>query len=261
MLARELDLVGPCLTLSGACASSLQALIRGVLMIRSGEADRVLVVAAESSLHPLFLGSFKRLGVLARPGDGCRPFDRRRSGFLMSEGAAAVMLESDSQNGPSSANDVWVENVCLAGDSAHLTAGDSSGRVLKYVLDAVIDGRAIELVHAHATGTIVNDPIELAAIEHAVKRTNSARPPSIYSHKGAIGHSLGAAGLSAIVLNYLMHSRGVVLPNVQTRTPLRATSVNIAARTVDRQITRSVALAAGFGGACAAVSLVSDRNG
>ena len=64
------------------------------MLIRSGQAKRVLVVASEASVHPLFLGSFARLGVLALPGVGCKPFDAEREGFLMSEAAAAVKLPS-----------------------------------------------------------------------------------------------------------------------------------------------------------------------
>ena len=85
---------GPRLIFSAACASGLHALIRGAMLIHSGEAKRVLVAAAEASIHPLFLGSFKRLGLLPRPGVGCRPFDLHRDGFLMSEAAAAVCLEA-----------------------------------------------------------------------------------------------------------------------------------------------------------------------
>ena len=88
-----LGLRGPRLTISAACASGLQALIEGVMLIRSRQVTQALVVASESSLHPLFIGCFQRLGVLARPGRGCRPFDRQRDGFLMSEAAAAVLLE------------------------------------------------------------------------------------------------------------------------------------------------------------------------
>ena len=79
---------GPALTISAACASGLHALIRATMMIRGGEADRVLVVAAEASVSPIFLGSFRRMGVLPAEGVGCRPFDQARDGFLMSEAAA-----------------------------------------------------------------------------------------------------------------------------------------------------------------------------
>src|SRR4051794_19112283 len=100
-VADALHLRGPRLTVSAACASGLHALSRGALMIQSGEARQVLVVAAEASVHPLFLGSFQRLGVLAKPGEGCRPFDRNRTGFYMSEAAASVLLEADVEgDGP-----------------------------------------------------------------------------------------------------------------------------------------------------------------
>src|SRR5262249_1371668 len=70
---------GPTLTVSGACASGLHALVRGCMMIRASQAKRVLVVAAESSLHPLFIACYRQLGVLTSA--ACRPFDVRREGF------------------------------------------------------------------------------------------------------------------------------------------------------------------------------------
>src|SRR3954464_875948 len=108
--------LGPRLTVSAACASGLLALIRGALMIKSGEAKRVLVVGAEASVHELFIGSFRRLGVLAKAGEGCRPFDEGRSGFLMSEAGAAVCLES----GDGGAGEVLIEKMAMGGDATHL---------------------------------------------------------------------------------------------------------------------------------------------
>src|SRR6267142_4563636 len=108
-VARELGIgFAPRLTASAACASGLLALIRGVLMIKAGEAKRVLVVAAEASVHDLFLARFRRLGVLAKAGEGCRPFDEGRSGFLLSEAGAAVCLESLSDG---NGDHVLIENM------------------------------------------------------------------------------------------------------------------------------------------------------
>ncbi|HEV8606717.1 MAG TPA: beta-ketoacyl synthase N-terminal-like domain-containing protein, partial [Tepidisphaeraceae bacterium] len=108
---------GPRLTVSGACASGLLALIRGALMIKAGEAKRVMVVAAEASVHEMFVGSFRRLGVLARAGEGCRPFDEGRSGFLMSEAGAAVCLEGVSEE---DGGGVLIERMAMGGDATHL---------------------------------------------------------------------------------------------------------------------------------------------
>jgi 3-oxoacyl-[acyl-carrier-protein] synthase II len=245
---------GPALTVSAACASGLHALIRAAMMIRSGEADRVLVVAAEASVNPLFLASFRRLGVLPKEGVGCKPFDEHRDGFLMSEAAAAVCLESaETEN--AGRPYAQVERFAMGGDAAHITGGDASGATLRRLLRAVIDRRAAQLIHAHATGTEMNDPVELAAIsdECIVDEAH----PMIYSHKGPLGHSLGAAGLVSVVLNCLSHRHGVVPGNVQTHHPLPAPRLRLTRELQTGKIDRSIAIAAGFGGALAVVALTS----
>lgn len=265
VLGRELGLgCGARLTLSAACASGLHALIRGSMLIRFGQYRRVLVVAAESSIHPLFLGSFQRLGILARPGYGCRPFDRHREGFLMSEAAAAVCLEAHEQlrtdqdasysdRGNGSA--LFVDRCALGGDATHLTGSDPDATTLKRLLRQVIGDWPIDLVHAHGTATQINDQVELAAIESSL---GDAMPqPLLYSHKGALGHSLGASGMVSVVLNALAHRYGVVPPNGQTREPLTTSRVRIANSVESRPIHRSIAAAAGFGGSVAVVSLSS----
>ena len=253
-LAQALDLRGPRLTLSAACASGLHALVRGAMMIMGGEARRVLVVASESSLHPLFLGSFKRLGVLAREGEGCRPFDQNRRGFLMSEAAAAVCLEATE--GTSATPIARVDRFALGGDATHLTGSDPTGATLRHLLRRVVDQqRPVNLFHAHATGTKINDPVELDAIESVLPDQDGPRP-SLYSHKGAIGHSLGAAGLTSIVINALCHRDGIVPPNIQTPDPLPMKRVTLSREPVQRRIDRSVTMASGFGGPIAVVSLV-----
>lgn len=258
--------IGPRLTLSGACAGGLHALVRAVLLLEHGDADRAVVVAAESSLHPMFLQSFRRLGVLAADGDRCRPFDVNRSGFLCAEAAAAVVLERAAEPRP---GDVWVDRYGLAGDAAHLTGSDPAGTTLRRLLARAIDGRPVDVIHAHGTGTVANDAAESAAIDSvlaevpgAARRGPPARHdppvrPNVYSHKGAIGHTVGAAGLVSIVLNVLMHRRGVVPPNVGVETPIPVRHAAICPGAVERPVHRSVACAAGFGGATATVSMAS----
>jgi 3-oxoacyl-(acyl-carrier-protein) synthase len=256
-LATDLDTRGPLLTLSAACASGLHALIRAAMMIRSGEVRQALVVATEASVHPLFLGSFQRLGVLAKAGEGCRPFDGNRTGFYMSEAACAVLLEAANPD-DAAAGSIVVENFALGGDATHLTGGDPDGRVLRHLLHKVIAGRPVDLVHAHGTGTALNDEIELAAIEAAVCESEPKAHPIIYSHKAALGHSLGASGLLSVVLNCQSHATGVVPPNVRTTEPLPTRNVTIRQPITRRRIDRSLAMAAGFGGPMAVVSLASS---
>ncbi len=281
--------LGAHLTISAACASGLLALIRGAMMIESGQAQRVLVVVAEASVHPLFLASFARLGVLPKQGVGCRPFDHHRDGFLMSEAAAAICLEArPSPTAPTIPNGaaarqpqamptesqphhhppVFIDGYAMGADASHLTASDPSGRVLRHLINKVLSGRPVDLIHAHGTGTLANDPIELAALEKALAdnapAANNLWPqspsssPCLYSHKGALGHSLGAAGLISIVLSHRAHLSGVIPGNVRTADPLPTTRMSISRAPIHRPIRRSIALAAGFGGATAVVGLSSD---
>lgn len=256
-LCKELKLApGPRLNLSAACASGLDALIRGAIMIQSGEARQALIVGAEASVHPLFVGSFRRLGVLPREGMACRPFDRDREGFLISEAAAAVTLEAfDPEQRDGMPPVALVDRHALAGDATHLTASDPGGKTLRAMLRKVVDGRRVDLIHAHATGTVQNDPVELAVYE--AECGDDQLPPIVYSHKGALGHSLGAAGLVSVVLNCLAHRDGAVPGNVQCRNPLAVRRVRLPGEKTVAVIRRSIVAAAGFGGAMAAVSLKS----
>jgi len=136
-----------------------------------------------------------------------------------------------------------------------MTGGDPDGATLRRLLQQVVAARPVDLVHAHGTGTIFNDPIELAAMETSCCAGEA--PPLVYSHKGALGHSLGAAGIVSVALNCLMHRHGVVPPNVQTRSPLPTRRLRIAGEVVRTPVRRSVAVAAGFGGPAAVVSLIS----
>jgi 3-oxoacyl-[acyl-carrier-protein] synthase II len=253
-VARELGAgFGPRLTLSAACASGLHALGRAWMMIRSRQVERAIVVAAESSLHPLFLSSFKRLGVLSKDGVGCRPFDETRDGFLMSEAAAAVCLTASEVDADDDASGkVFVDRFALGGDATHLTGSDPDGRVLRKLIAQVAGTNPIDLVHAHGTGTITNDPVELSAIDATVHGR-----PNVFSHKAALGHSLGAAGLISVVLNCIAHERGIVPPNARTERPLDTRQVQIAKHAVTRDVRRSIAIAAGFGGPTAVVGIAS----
>ncbi len=239
---------GPRLTVSAACASGLHALIRAAMMIQAGEVTRALVVATEASVHPLFVGSFRRLGVLSEEGVPCRPFDVNRRGFLMSEAAAAICLESDPTARPLAA----VDRFALGGDAIHLTAGDPTGAVLRRLLKNVVNDQPVDLIHAHATGTQLHDAVELAAISD-LKFENW---PVVYSHKGALGHSLGAAGLVSIVINCLCHVGGRVPGNVNTADPMPAGGLTLSRMEIHRPVRRSIACASGFGGPTAVVSLV-----
>lgn len=240
-VGNDLGMTGPRLTLAAACASGLHALVRADLLLRSGECERALVVGCESSLHPLFIATFTRLGVLSKS-LRCAPFDRSRDGFLMSEAAAAVCLDRD---GP-----ITIDAGVMLSDAHHITGIDPAGAALRYLLSRLGDA---DLVHAHGTGTDANDPVELAAIDDIVGAAN----PSVYSHKAALGHTQGASGMIGVVLNVLAHRHGVVPPNIHTPDPIPARRAIVRRDATERPVHRSLILAAGFGGALGGVALRS----
>lgn len=253
-VADALGITAPRLTISAACASGLYALVRAAMLIVEGSARRVLTIAAEASVHPLFLASFERLGVLSGPAIGCRPFDRRRDGFLMSEASAAILLEAaDSHDLP--AGTVHVDQYALGADATHLTGIDPDAAALRHALDGVLATEPVDLLHAHGTGTAANDPLELATFDEAAR--SWPHGPILYSHKGSLGHSLGAAGLVSVALNALCHRQGLVPPNVRTTEPLPSDHVTISPTAVRRRVSRSLVAAMGFGGSIAAVTLQS----
>ena len=189
---------GPRLTLSAACAGGLHGLIRGAMMIQTGEATRVLVVAAEASVHPLFLNSFQRLGVLSAEGELCRPFDQNRSGFLMSDAAAAICLEA----GPVPHSIATVKRFAMGGDATHLTGSDPDAKVLRHLLKEVIGEDPIDLFHAHGTGTISNDETEIAALTPRCLRVpspiSSATKPCWVTASALRGWSRSSSTVCAI---------------------------------------------------------------
>jgi 3-oxoacyl-(acyl-carrier-protein) synthase len=216
LLGERLGL-GAGVTSVAACSSGMHALHAAAQALWRGECRRALVVAADASLHPLFEASFARLGVLA-PADQqgvrrCMPFAPEGRGFFLSEAGAAVVLENakvKTQNAkPAIAH---LEASWIGGDGTGLVAMDENTETLRAGLAACVPPPPSSLppafVHAHATGTS-HDAFELAAI-----RAICGSGVEVFSHKGWLGHSLGAAGLASVVLSAQCHARGETLTGV-----------------------------------------------
>jgi 3-oxoacyl-[acyl-carrier-protein] synthase II len=223
-LAHRLGLTAPLHTSVAACSSGLHALHRAARAIQYGEYPRALVVAADASLHPLFTGSFARLGVLAPPDASghrrCDPFGQAGQGFFLTEAAAALLLEA----APSSPPLAFLDHTAIAADSSHLIAIDPHTRSLRRALHTAIADQPLAFIHAHATGT-AHDAHELAALRAFAPNTH------LFSHKRWLGHSLGAAGLVSLALSTLAHRH----QTAPTGLPIPPNA-------------RSLTLAQGFGG-------------
>ena len=267
-IADRYQLIGPRLCLPAACATGTHAVIRAAGLILDGQADRVLAGAAEASLTPLYLAAFARMGVLA---DGrvdaeraCRPFDRQRSGLVPAEGAAALVVESATAARKRGAkilariSGYWqgmhaLDLLQLEPDGHSLAVG------LRQVLRrSGLTADSLDYICAHGTGTMTNDASETEAIKSALGP--AARRLSISSHKGAIGHTLAAAGVVQIVLTVKSLQQGLIPPTVNLEYPDPVCNLDYTpAQVRQRLIRQALCITGGFGGQCGLV-VVSRAN-
>jgi 3-oxoacyl-[acyl-carrier-protein] synthase II len=182
------------MNLSSACATGLQSVMAAAEWLREGRCDAVLAGASESSLHPLYLSGFSRMGVLSGTGR-VRPFDSGRDGFVIGEGAAVFVLERESAARARAARVYGA----LAGwdfssDASHATRFNSGGEKIAASLTRAL-GRAgegpeaVDYLSAHGTATPANDPLEVQAL----RRVFGGLRPRVSSTKAATGHLLGRA--------------------------------------------------------------------
>lgn len=256
-VAAECRLSGPVLCPVAACATGLVSLIRGADLIRSGECDVVLAGSSDASLVPIVLGSFQRLGVLARgfedAGSACRPFDALRSGFVIGEGAAVLVLEN-REHALARGASVIAEFVTsgMASDPSGLTQVDPEGtslaRLIQNVLKcANVAPTEIDAINLHGTATRANDVAESRAIRLAFG--SAANRLVCSSQKGAIGHLLGAAGSVESAMAVLSLRDQIVPPTINLRTPDAQCDLDYAANVSRPTPLRHVLkVSLGFGG-------------
>lgn len=197
----ELGIKGSCLTYNTACASSASAIGEAFKDLKCGYHDIILAGGTEATITALGIGGFQAMTALCESHDPMRasiPFDKDRSGFVMAEGAAMLVLET-LENAKARGAKIYAELVGYGStsDSHHITTpapgGEGGARAMKMALrDANIAPEAVDYINAHGTSTPYNDIFETAAIkttfgEHAYK-------VAISSTKSMTGHLLGAAG-------------------------------------------------------------------
>ncbi len=217
-LRRRLGLTTPGFTVSAACASGSIALGRGAQLIASGAATSVLIVAFDAVSEFIFSG-FSALQALSPT--PCMPFDRGRSGLTLGEGAAALLLESpDRARREGRAPIGEVLGWSASNDAVHITAPARDSRGLIQAIGAALAHAGIGPddiggVSAHGTGTIYNDLMELNAFGAIFGR----RHVPVYGVKGALGHTLGAAGAIETLVALRALAEGIVPGTVGFRNP------------------------------------------
>ena len=260
-LARDLGVRGPVVSPSIACASGTQAIGMALELIRRGQGDAFVVGGAETVCEFVVSG-FNCLR--ATTAETVRPFDARRDGLALGEGAAVLVVESlGHARARGARDDVEVAGTGLSGDAVHMTApardGAGAARAMRAALaDAGIAPAAVDFISAHGTGTVYNDAMEIAAIA-AVFGEAAARIP-VNGIKGAIGHTLGAAGSFEAIMSVHILREGLIPPTANCEQLDAACPLDIVRGAPRRQPVRTVlSTSSAFAGNNAAVVLRRAR--
>ena len=254
---------GPCLTHVSACATGTNSVGEAYLAIKYGRADAILAGGSEAALHPLAIGGFancKALTTETDPALACLPFDSRRGGFVMGEGAAIMMLE-EYEHAKERGAEIIAE-VCGYGctcDAHHYTAprpdGVTAAKAIKDALDEAGYRSGENLyVNAHGTGTHLNDIAETTALKLALGQ--DAYNASVSSTKSMTGHMFGATGAAELIASALALKEGIVPPTIGLEQPdpecdLDYTPLRARKRSLDIAVSNSL----GFGGHNVCVAL------
>ena len=211
-------LLGPNLSCVTACAAGTHGISEAAKTIMTGGADQMLVVAAESAITGVGVGGFASMKALSTRNDdpkhASRPFDAQRDGFVMGEGAAALVLEEYDAAIARGAR-IYAELIGFgeSGDANHITSPSLEGplRAMKAAL-RMAGNPKIDYINAHGTSTPTNDKNETAAIKVAFGGKENC--PPISSTKGQTGHCLGAAGGIEAVVGIMAMRDGIIPPTI-----------------------------------------------
>lgn len=228
VIAIEYSFRGPNFCITSACASATHSLGEALRIIQHGEADVMISGGSEATICELGVGGFCALRALSTrnddPAKASRPFDRDRDGFVIAEGAGALVLE-EYEHAKKRGAKIYCE---LAGygrtcDAYHITAPDEFGRgaargMQLAVQDAGLNPEQIDYINAHGTSTDLNDKCETMAIKAALGEDH-ARKLCISSNKSMLGHTLGAAGAIESVATALTIKHGVIPPTINLENP------------------------------------------
>jgi len=250
-LAHEFRAHGPVETISIACASGAAALVEGTRAVRLGECDVALCGGVGADVDPLMLVGFGRLGALSARGVSC-PFDLRRDGFVVGEGAAMIVLSSSPRNA-----ELEVTGVGRSLDAYHLTKpdpeGDGAARAMQQALSDA--GRtSVDYIQTHGTSTPLNDAVEAQAIRRVFGSRAADIPVS--SVKGAVGHWIAGAGAIGFLCAAHAVRHGSLFPTANLLDPDPECALrHVLGRAVSANVSSALVNAFAFGGANACLVL------
>ena len=254
---------GPCLPVVTACSTATHAIGEAFHAIRFGYADAIIAGGAEATINPLAVAGFTNCKALSEetdPNAASLPFDARRKGFVMGEGAGIVIVE-EYEHAVRRGAKIYAE-VCGYGntcDAYHMTAPQPEAvggtRAIELALaEADYQGEAL-YINAHGTGTPMNDKTETLAIKKALGEEH-ARAAIISSTKSMTGHMLGAAGGVEAIVAALALKEGVIPPTIHLDAPDPECDLNYAPHAaVQAQTDMAISISLGFGGHNAVIAM------
>ena len=256
-------LKGSSLSAVSACASGTHAVGEGMRAIRHGYLDIAVVGGAEASIVPIAVAGFANMHALSTEADpeaACCPFDARRSGFVMGEGAGILVLESLSHAKARGATIIAeVAGYGTTSDAYHITSPDPTGEgparaMTMAVEDAGLTPADIDYINAHGTSTPVNDSSETNAIKIAFG--DSAQRLKISSTKSMTGHLLGAAGAIEAIACAMAVKEDKIPPTIHYEQPDEACDLDyVPNQAVSCPVNAAISNSLGFGGQNATILL------
>lgn len=257
LIAIDHGIKGPCFSVASACASGADGIGMAFMMLKSGMIDMALAGASEATVTSVGVAAFDRVGAMSRHNDDYSmtpaPFDKNRDGLVMGEGAAVIVLESESHAKARGVR-IYAE---LAGygataDAFHVTAphekGEGGAAAIRQALNsAKANLEEVGYISAHGTGTQLNDQSETRAVKGAFGELAYKVP--ISSTKSMTGHMMGATGALEAIICVQAIREGILPPTIHYQTPDPECDLDVIPNTArEKKIDLAISNAFGFGG-------------
>ncbi|MDN5359928.1 MAG: 3-oxoacyl-[acyl-carrier-protein] synthase [Thermotogaceae bacterium] len=255
-VALDLGAKGPNFSTMSACASSLHAIILTTMMIKHGYIEVGITGGSEAVIDPLPIAAFGSMTALSpsqTPKTACRPFDKNRNGFIMGEGAGAIILESEEHAKKRGARIYgFIDGFGMTEDAYHISQTDPEGKgaakaIRQSLKMADCDVENVDLINCHATSTPVGDKSEIIALKSVFGE--QLKNISIQSTKSLMGHTLGAAGANELISAIIESENSFVhgMPNLEEPDEV-CEGLDLKKETHERDIRVIIKNAFGFGG-------------
>ena len=267
-IAIKFNAQGPCISTTTACATGTTAIGEAYRAIKHGYCDAVIAGGSEATISPLGFAGFINCMALSKsedPNAASLPFDKRRAGFVMGEGAGALILE-EYEHAKARGAKIYAE-VCGYGstcDAHHVTAPDPEGNggaraIAQAAAEADIKDMSSLYINAHGTGTPLNDKTETIAIKKAFG--DGAYKLHVSSTKSMTGHMLGAAGAVEAIASVLTINNSIIPPTINLNEPDEECDLDYTPnKALETKIDTALSVSLGFGGHNACIALKKWNN-